>query len=53
MEEMRDERKETGLNRRRFIGALGAAATAGAILQTTGGGAKGAATTPYTTRTRS
>ena len=38
MDERAGEPKGTGMNRRRFIGALGAAATAGAILQTAGGG---------------
>lgn len=47
MDEKRDEQKSAGVNRRRFIGALGAAAAAGAFLEHGGqGGAEGATTTP-------
>jgi hypothetical protein len=37
MDDKRDDQKETGVNRRRFIGALGAAAAAGAFLDRGGG----------------
>jgi Sulfatase len=43
MDEKRQGRNETGLNRRRFIGALGAAASAAAFIR--GEAAKGATTT--------
>jgi hypothetical protein len=33
MDEKRDEQKQAGVNRSRFIGALGAAAAAGAFLE--------------------
>lgn len=41
MDEKRETQSETGLNRRRFIGALGAVAAGGALLQTAGGGRQG------------
>jgi arylsulfatase A-like enzyme len=43
MDDKRDEQKQTGVNRRRFIGALGAAAAAGAFLGRRGGGSAQAA----------
>ena len=46
MEDKPDEQKPAGLNRRRFIGALGAAAAAGAFLERGGGDAKGSSSTP-------
>jgi arylsulfatase A-like enzyme len=45
MDERLDEQKEKTVNRRRFIGALGAAAAAGAFLERGGGGAEGAPAT--------
>ena len=47
MDEKRDEQKEGGLDRRRFIGALGAAAAAGAFVVRGGGGAKADDTQAY------
>ena len=46
MEEKPDEQKPAGLNRRKFIGALGAAAAAGTFLEPGGGDAQGASSTP-------
>ncbi len=47
MHERQDEQSGAGLNRRKFLGALGAAAAAGAILQRGGGNARADDTTAY------